>query len=40
MIDQNGRVIPREAIDFSRYTPRNFPFRCASRRGRPTRWGR
>ena len=27
VIDQNGREIPREAIDFSRYTARNFPFR-------------
>ncbi|MCC5970510.1 MAG: L,D-transpeptidase family protein [Pararhodobacter sp.] len=26
LIDSRGRVVPREAIDFSRYTPRNFPF--------------
>lgn len=26
LIDSRGRVIPREAVDFSRYTPRNFPF--------------
>lgn len=26
LIDASGRVVPREAIDFSRYTPRNFPF--------------
>jgi L,D-transpeptidase YcbB len=26
IVDRSGRVIPREAIDFSQYTPRNFPF--------------
>jgi len=26
LIDSRGRVVPREAVDFSRYTPRNFPF--------------
>jgi len=26
LIDSNGRVVPRGAVDFSRYTPRNFPF--------------
>lgn len=26
IIDSRGRVVPREAIDFSRYSERNFPF--------------
>lgn len=26
IVDARGRVVPREAIDFSRYTPANFPF--------------
>ncbi len=26
IIDAQGRVVPRSAINFSRYTPRNFPF--------------
>ncbi|WP_245242909.1 L,D-transpeptidase family protein [Pararhodobacter sp. SW119] len=26
VVDARGRVVPREAIDFARYTPRNFPF--------------
>lgn len=26
LIDASGRVVPRGAVDFSRYTPRNFPF--------------
>jgi len=26
VIDSAGRVVPRSAIDFSRYTPRNFPY--------------
>lgn len=26
LIDRRGRVVPRSAIDFSRYTARNFPF--------------
>ncbi len=26
VVDRSGRVVPREAIDFSQYTPRNFPF--------------
>ncbi len=26
IIDARGNVVPREAIDFSRYNPRNFPF--------------
>jgi murein L,D-transpeptidase YcbB/YkuD len=26
IIDSRGRVVPREAIDFGRYNPRNFPF--------------
>jgi L,D-transpeptidase YcbB len=26
IIDAQGRVVPRGSIDFSRYTPRNFPF--------------
>jgi L,D-transpeptidase YcbB len=26
VLDRSGRVIPREAIDFSQYTARNFPF--------------
>ena len=26
LIDSRGRVVPRSAVDFSRYTPRNFPF--------------
>lgn len=26
LIDSRGRVVPRHAVDFSRYTPRNFPF--------------
>ncbi len=26
IVDAAGRVVPREAIDFSRYTPANFPF--------------
>ncbi|MGY6549292.1 MAG: L,D-transpeptidase family protein [Roseinatronobacter sp.] len=26
VVDARGRVVPREQIDFSRYTPANFPF--------------
>ena len=26
VVDARGRVVPRNAIDFSRYTPANFPF--------------
>lgn len=26
IVDARGRVVPREAIDFGRYTPANFPF--------------
>ncbi len=26
IVDARGRVVPREAINFSRYTPANFPF--------------
>jgi len=26
IVDAQGRVVPRSSIDFSRYTPRNFPF--------------
>lgn len=26
IVDANGRVVPRSAIDFGRYTPANFPF--------------
>ncbi len=26
IVDGSGRVVPRNAIDFSRYTPANFPF--------------
>lgn len=26
IVDARGRVVPRNAIDFSRYTPANFPF--------------
>ncbi len=26
IVDAHGRVVPREAINFSRYTPANFPF--------------
>jgi len=26
LIDARGQVVPRGAVDFSRYTPRNFPF--------------
>ncbi len=26
VVDASGRVVPRAAIDFSRYTPANFPF--------------
>lgn len=26
IVDARGRVVPRHAIDFSRYTPANFPF--------------
>lgn len=26
LVDSRGNVVPREAVDFSAYTPRNFPF--------------
>lgn len=34
IIDRRGRVVPRGAIDFSRYTARNFPFTVRQAPGR------
>lgn len=40
IIDRRGRVVPREAIDFSRYTERNFPFTVRQAPGRRNALGR
>ncbi|WP_299358945.1 L,D-transpeptidase family protein [uncultured Paracoccus sp.] len=33
VVDQRGRVIPRDQIDFAKYTPRSFPYRMRQKPG-------
>jgi murein L,D-transpeptidase YcbB/YkuD len=40
IVDSRGRVVPREAIDFTQYTSRNFPFNLRQPPGRGNALGR